>query len=178
MFLVALWLVVFLTRGWLFWVLVLVSAVISWFVIGRYLYRNASPWRRIYFPLIDHYAFVSGAHIHFADATGEAFSPINPMRAVLKAGWPNASDEETDGVLSEFKRRFDEFDRPFFAELVHEVLPNDDIESRLDLLRQEMFGNNYNAMLVRYIIGEIIALQAGIDQKKKFWKAVLTNRIA
>ena len=53
-------------------------------VIGRFIYYNSTPWRRIYFPLINRYAYLGGAHVEIAEQTGTEFSPLSPLFILLK----------------------------------------------------------------------------------------------
>ena len=119
----------------------------------------------------------------FADMTNTEFSPLKPLLVLLKEYAPNWPDSEIQSSLEQWKRELDTFDcREFFAQVFRDVNNSKD-QSRLDEMvekaREHMMDeNNYNGALVRYVIGQVIEREAGLEQKKRYWKAVLSGKVA
>ena len=87
------WVVTFLAHGWVSWAFLVVSILITYFVLGNWIYCHASPWRRIYFPMIDRYSRLAGAHSALAEVSGQSFTPRGPVAALLKQIQPPRAKE-------------------------------------------------------------------------------------
>jgi hypothetical protein len=175
-----LWVVTILVEGWLFWILFGISGVASYFIIGRWIYRNSSPWRRIYFPLVDRYSFLSGAHVAAADMAGEQFSPKKPLAVLLKEIQPAFTDDEISYLLEKWQHDFESFQNAsLFGEIMRENgVSERELPVKVQALATAMAqGNNYNALFVRHAVGEIIESKVGSSQKKAYWRAVLSGRL-
>jgi hypothetical protein len=174
-----LWVVTILAESWLFWILLGISGVASYFIIGRWIYRNSSPWRRIYFPLIDRYSFLSGAHIAAADMAGEQFTPKKPLAVLLKEIQPAFTDDEISYLLEKWKNDFETFQNaPLFEEIMRENgVSEQELSMKVQALATILQDNNYNALFVRHAVGEIIESKVGSSQKKAYWRAVLSGRL-
>lgn len=178
--LATLWAVTILAEGWLFWILLGISGVASYFVIGRWIYRNSSPWRRIYFPLINRYSFLSGAQIVVADQAGEQFTPKKPLAVLLKEIQPAFTDDEISYLLENWQRDFETFQNAaLFVQIMRENgVSERELAAKIQALAATMRqGNNYNGFFVRHAIGEIIESKVGVSQKKSYWRAVLSGRL-
>ncbi len=118
----------------------------------------------------------------FADMTNTEFSPLKPLLVLLKEYAPNWPDNEMQTFLEEWKHELDTFQcREFFGQVFRDMDHSMD-ESRVDEMiekaRNHMVSEaNYNGVLVRYVIGQVIERDAGLEQKKRYWKAVLTGKV-
>lgn len=177
----AAWGVTFLAHGVLFWVLLLVSAMVSYFVLGGWIYRNASPWRRVYFGMIEKYSMLAGAQAYIAEAAGQTLNPRGPVAALLKQIQPGITEDEITYLLDDWERELQNgVDPDLLTEIMQEnKVPPQDIPARLERLQKLMAEpKNYNAFFVRCAIGDAIEAEAGREQKKAYWKAVLGGKIA
>ena len=105
----ALWMLVFFAAGWLFWLLAVVATITTYYVVGLYIYRNSSPWRRLYFPLIQRYAFLGAAHVRLADMAQTEFTPRKPLGVLLKEFQPDFTDEQIERMLDKWQSEFETF---------------------------------------------------------------------
>ena len=176
----ALWMITFLTSGWVFWLLLLFSVVVTYRVLGLWFYRNASGWRRIYFPLINRYSFLGGAHLEGARSAGVTFTPKNPFGILLKESHPELTDEEISYTLDKWEMEFKAGgDKELFADILSEnSVSSQELTLRLEEMREGMLEpENYNGYFVRYAIGEIIDVKLGRDAKKKYWRAIISGKV-
>lgn len=175
------WGVTILTHGWVFWVLLVISVLITYYVLGGWYYRNASPWRRIYFPLIQDYSFLAGAHLGIAEQTGHAFTPRGPVGALLKQIQPEFTEGEVVYLLDKWEHELQNGgDQDLLTQIMQENnVPPQDIPLRLARIKgRTNEPKNYAAFFVRYAIGEIIESKVGRKEKKSYWKALLEGKIS
>lgn len=177
---VVLWVLVFFATGWAFWVFLVLACLATYFIVGRWVYRNATPWRRLYFPLIDRYAILSGAHLAIADRTGEAFSPKKPLAVLLNEFEPGHTDEETQFALDKWELDFESGRTDeLFVTLLRERGASADraVAMSEELGKRMRHGDGRNGFFVRYVIGEVIEARLGVAQKKAYWRAILSGRL-
>lgn len=178
---VGLWGGTFLVTGWLFWLLAAVVGIITYYVVGLYVYRNYEPWRRIYFPLIQRYAFLGAAHVRLAELAQAEFHPRKPLGVLLKEFQPVYSEQDIERILARWQIEFETFaDADLFREIFQEAgTRSEDVSDKLMNFRAAMLDpRSYNACFVRHAIGQIISAKAGIDQKKRYWKALLSQKVS
>ena len=176
-----LWVLVFFATGWIFWPLVVVAAIITCYVVGLYIYRNSSPWRRLYFPLIQRYAFLGGAHVRLADMAQTKFTPRKPLGVLLKEFQPDFTDEQIERMLDKWQSEFETFDdADLFRKIFQEAgIGSEGVSEKINKLRTTMIDpQNYNSCFVRHVIGQIIHAKAGIEQKKQYWHALLFKKVS
>ncbi len=175
------WGVTFLTHGWVFWVLLVISILITYYVLGGWIYHNASPWRRIYFPLIQQYSFLAGAHAGIAEQTGQTFTPRGPVAALLKQIQPGFTEGEVTYLLDKWECELrNGGDQDLLTQIMQDnKVPPQDIPARLERIMKRMNEpENYNAFFIRYAIGETIEAKVGRKEKKSYWKALLEGKIS
>jgi hypothetical protein len=178
--LLALWILTISVRGWLFWICLIITVVASYLVIGRFIYHNSTPWRRIYFPLINRYAYLGGFHLEIAEQTGAEFSPLTPLFMLLKDYLKDVERTQLEEMLRKWKAEFDDFQcRRVFQEILsRRNLDPEKVNEKVEHIRQTIFeAKNYNGSLVRYVIGQVIERKLGPEQKKKYWEAVLSGDV-
>jgi hypothetical protein len=165
--------------GWLFWTLFPLAALATFLFVVRWVHRNWTPWRRMYFPLIDRYAALSGFHLGVADRTGVEFTPKKPLAVLIKEIEPTRTDEEVELVLNKWEVDFDS-DHHVFEELLREGKGSDaDISIKLKRLRNSMQnGDNRNVFFVRYVIGKFIEAKFGKDELKAYWRAIFRREVS
>ena len=176
-----LWGVTFLVTGWLFLLLAAVAGIITYYVVGLYVYRNREPWRRIYFPLIQRYAFLGAAHVRLAELAQAEFHPRKPLGVLLKEFQPAYTEHDIERILARWQIEFETFaDADLFQEIFQEAgTRSEDMSDKLMNFRAAMFDpKNYNSCFVRHAIGQIISAKAGIEQKKRYWKALLSQKVS
>jgi len=110
------------------------------------------------------------------------FSPLKPLLVLMKEYSPNWPDDEIQRALEQWKEELDTFQcREVFAQVYREVHPSMDrskVDEMVEKVRQHMLdGTNYNGSLVPYVIGQVIEREAGLKQKRRYWKAVLLGEV-
>lgn len=178
---VVLWALVFIASGWLFWPLAVIAVIVTCYVVGLYIYRNSSPWRRIYFPLIQRYAFLGGAHVRLADMAQTKFTPRKPLGVLLREFQPAFTDEQIERILDKWQSEFEDFDdADLFQQIFQESgIRSEDMSEKLNKLHTAMIDpQSYNSCFVRHAIGQIIHAKVGIEQKKQYWHALLFKKVS
>lgn len=178
---VVLWALVFIASGWLFWPLAVIAVIVTCYVVGLYIYRNSSPWRRIYFPLIQRYAFLGGAHVRLADMAQTKFTPRKPLGVLLREFQPAFTDEQIERILDKWQSEFEDFDdADLFQQIFQESgIRSEDMSEKLNKLHTTMIDpQSYNSCFVRHAIGQIIHAKVGIEQKKQYWHALLFKKVS
>jgi hypothetical protein len=162
--------------GWTFWVFAFVLALVAYLVIGRLVFRNATAWRRIYFPLIDRYSVLGGAHVGMADKAGTDFTPKRPLAVLLKEYNPAWTAEEIELLLSKWTVDF-ESNHDFFDELFDKEVnrPSERSRKSWESIRT---GEGRNSFFVRYVIGKLIESTLGSNERKAYWRAILKGDVS
>lgn len=187
---IVLWTVSVLAHGWISWIALGLAIPVTLWVFGYIFHRYGTAWRRIYFGLMDYHAGIVSTHLTVADMTEGrmAFDRLKPLLAIIRRSSSNMADNELETCLQRWKSEFDtkvvdlfESSDRCFHELYAELHPTADefevttevISTRAQMLKKE----NYDSYLLRYVIGQIIGNKVGLDQKKRYWKAVLTGKV-
>lgn len=176
-----LWLLAFFASGILSWLLALIAAITTFYAVGLFIYRNSSPWRRLYFPLIQRYAFLGAFHVRLADTAQTEFTPRKPLCVLLKEFQPDFTEEAIEQILDNWQSEFENFDDArLFQQIYQEAgIRSEDLPAKLNTLRTSMIDpQNYNSCFVRHAIGQIIHAKAGNEQKKKYWQALLSGKVS
>ena len=178
------WGISLVTQGWLSWIAGSLALLATVWVLGFVVHRYGRSWRRIYFGFMDHYSFMANAHLAVEAMTegGMAFDQLKPIAASMKRDSPKMNDGEVETWLARWKSEADAFEtREFFRDLYAEINPSmNELEVRQaidDMQNQVLSEEHYNSYLLRYIIGQIIEKDAGIDEKKRYWRAILTGKV-
>jgi len=138
------------------------------------------PWRKLYDPLMDRYAVLSGAQLAMADARGSEFSPLDPLAVLLQEFQPTLTEDEISDFLESCKVQFDSFAiGDLLTQIYQEAnLPPEEILGRLEERRTTFLNEKfYNGYLVRFVIGELIGYnqEAGPEERKRYWAAMLAG---
>jgi hypothetical protein len=163
------------------WLLALIAAITTFYAVGLFIYRNSTPWRRLYFPLIQRYAFLGPIHVRFADTAQTKFTPRKPLGVLLKEFQPDFTEEAIERILDNWQSEFENFDDALlFQQIFQEAgIRSEDLPGKLNNLRTSMIDSqNYNSCFVRHAIGQIIHAKAGNEQKKKYWQALLSGKVS
>lgn len=189
-FVIALWIVSISAHGWISWIAVGLAIPVTLWTFGFVFHRYGTAWRRIYFGLSDYHTFMVNSHLAVVDMTEGrmAYDSLKPLFAVIKKSSPGMTDSEIEACLKRWKSEFDtevkELFRKsdsFFYEIYKELHPSaDEFEVTTELIHtraQMREKENYDAYLLRYVIGQVVEKNVGFDQKKQYWKAVLTGKV-
>ena len=128
-------------------------------------YRFSARWRRLHFPLMIMYARFAGHQTALIENTGykiidKKFDPKISLSHLLRAIFIELSEREADEVIKNAENRLVNFsDRNEIKDFLKSKknMTDEKIEKLLDIIAQ-LFNKKeeYNAFLVRYVIGEII----------------------
>jgi hypothetical protein len=176
-----LWVTFLYTQSWISWIAVALAIPPTVWIFGFVIHRYGTAWRRYYFGLMDYHAAIVAAHLVATRLTDGrlAFDPLKPFAAVIKKSAPGMADSEVEKHLSQWKQEFDNFEfRQLFWELYAETVGNSDADEMVNEIRESMARNeNYNESLLRYIIGKVIQKNAGPEQNRRYWRAVLRGKV-
>jgi hypothetical protein len=124
---------------------------------------------------------LAGAHSALAEHTGRTFSPRGPLGNLLKEIQPQFTEGEILHLLDKWEHELQNGgDQALLTEMMQESnVPTQEIPSRLAKISERTNEpGNYDALFVRYAIGEIIEAKVGRKQKKLYWKALVAGDVS
>jgi hypothetical protein len=135
--------------------------------------RNIPPWRKTYKSLLDRYAFLSGVYGQYAKRTNTEYTPIGPLTKLLQEQYPGRSEKTMENLVLEWKKQFDgskflEFMTGISLEMgIHKGAIQGKEAAKI-VLSIMLKPEHYNAFFVKYVIGQIIEEELGLEQKRLY----------
>lgn len=155
-----------------FWVL---FTIVTLFEIARYYHYLASPWRRLYYPLMVRYAFFIGLQMSIAEKLKREVNITTALIDFMRSIYPNWTEEEVEKFLENVRIKMLKFtDRKGLIDAFKKNNPSLNlgrISKELDKFHKALKREN-----PRWVIAEIVERDYGIDERIKYLQSIITGR--
>jgi len=183
-FLVVLFVASILGNGWINLLAGALATLLGIWILGFILHRYNSPWRRIYFGFMDLYSGMASSHVAIEAITQGRmpFNQVKPLAASLKKTLPDLINGEAEMQIVRWKGEADNCEITNLLQRIYrKIHPSasdaEAIRAVDDINKQMLTPQHYPEYLLRYVIGKIIELKAGLYQTEAYWMAVMTKKI-
>lgn len=159
-----------------------VLAFIIFFLVTAYMAlrfwtRYGSAWRKIHYPFLIQYSSVAGYMAGLAQRQKKEFSVEETLKELVKQIIPDWSENEIIQFLTGIKRKIETFsERQIFEDIFKERISDPDkVKELVDKFGDRLRNQENKGMFVRYSIAELLERDYGKEEKKKYFKALLTG---
>lgn len=157
-----------------------IAVVSGSFGLAPFYWRLSRPWRRVHFPFMVQYSFVSSAQQAITELVpGELFEISRALQATLHSLYPKRSPEECRKVVERAKLELRSFSdkeetRRRLINRGATVNRAEEIVKGIEAKRQR--EENKAPLLIRYVIAEIIRERYGEDERMNYLWAVYSGK--
>lgn len=144
----------------------------------RYWYRYSEVWRRIHFSFMVRYAAKIGYAVGLTERDQKEAKIDIVLTDLLKEIIQDWSSIQAQQFLDIIKNKIEKFsEKSLFVDIFRKIIVSDDkVQELVDKFGDKLKSQNDKGLFIRYVIAELIEKDYGIEEKKKYFEALLTGR--